>query len=107
MFNRLRMRQLGLLLALNEQRSLRKAASQIGMTQPAATKMLREMEDVTELKLFDRFSRGVLPTAYGEVMIRYAQVVFSDLAGVRDELAAMHIAIEDSAQGTRWSVLQS
>jgi DNA-binding transcriptional LysR family regulator len=83
------MRQLSLLLALNEQRSLRKAASQIGLTQPAATKMLRDMEDVTALKLFDRLSRGVLPTAYGEVMIRYAQVVFSDLAGVRDELAAI------------------
>ncbi|WP_460874919.1 LysR family transcriptional regulator [Paralcaligenes ginsengisoli] len=83
------MRQLSLLLALHEHRSLRKAAEQIGLTQPAATKMLHEMEDVIGLKLFDRLRRGVQPTAYGEVMTRYAQVVFSDLGGVRDELVAI------------------
>ena len=26
---------------------------------------------------------------------------------IRDELAAMNVAIEDSAQGTRWSVLKN
>ena len=83
------MRQLSLLLALHEHRSLRKAAEQIGLTQPAATKMLHEMEAVTGLKLFDRLRRGVQPTVYGEVMTRYAQVVFSDLNGVRDELVAI------------------
>ena len=83
------MRQLGLLLALDEHRSLRKAADQIGLTQPAATKMLHEMEAVTGLRLFDRYRRGVRPTVYGEVMIRYARVVYSDLGGVRDELMAI------------------
>lgn len=83
------MRQLSLLLAIQEQRSLRKAADLIGLTQPAATKMLHEMEEAVGLKLFDRSSRGLQATTYGEVLTRYAQGVFSDLGGVRDELLAI------------------
>lgn len=83
------MRQLSLLLAIHEQSSLRKAADQIGLTQPAATKMLHEMEEVVGLKLFERSSRGLQATTYGEVLTRYAQGVFSDLGGVRDELLAI------------------
>lgn len=89
LFNRLRMRQLSLLLAIHQQRSLRKAADQIGLTQPAATKMLQEMEELVGLKLFVRLSRGLQATTYGEVLTRYAQGVFSDLGGVRDELLAI------------------
>lgn len=83
------MRQLGLLLAIHQHQSLRKAADQIGMTQPAATKMLQDMEEIVGLKLFERESRGLRATPYGEVLIRYAQGVFSDLVGVRDELIAI------------------
>ena len=83
------MRQLSLLLAIHQHRSLRKAADQIGLTQPAATKMLQEMEEIVGLKLFDRLSRGLRATTYGEVLTRYAQGVFSDLGGVRDELLAI------------------
>lgn len=83
------MRQLSLLLAIDERRSLRKAAEQIGMTQPAATKMLQEMEEMVGLKLFDRLSRGLRATTYGEVLTRYARGVYSDLGGVRDELLAI------------------
>ncbi len=89
LFNRLRMRQLGLLLAIHEHHSLRKAAEQIGLTQPAATKMLREMEEAVGLRLFDRSSRGMAMTIYGEVLMRYAQGVYADLGGVRDELVAI------------------
>lgn len=42
--SRLRLRQLRLMLALEELGSLRRAADEIGMTQPAATKMLHEAE---------------------------------------------------------------
>ncbi len=89
-FNRLRTRQLLLLLAIHEHHSLHKAADHLGMSQPAATKMLRDMEDLIGLKLFERGRRGLQPTPYGEVMTRYAQGVAADLAGVRDELLAIH-----------------
>ena len=90
LFNRLRTRQLQLLLAIQEHHSLRKAAEHLGMSQPAATKMLRDMEDLIGLKLFERGRRGLQATAYGTVMTRYAQGVSADLAGVREELLAIH-----------------
>ena len=41
---RLKSRQMLLLLALHESRSLRRAASQLNMTQPTATKLLQDLE---------------------------------------------------------------
>lgn len=89
LFSRLRTRQLALLLAIQEYHSLRKAAEHLGMSQPAATKMLQDMEELLSLKLFDRGPRGLRTTPYGEVMTRYAQGVLADLAGVCDELQAI------------------
>jgi DNA-binding transcriptional LysR family regulator len=43
LLNRLRMRQVALLLAIGEHGTLRAAATELGMTQPAATKMLHEL----------------------------------------------------------------
>jgi molybdenum-dependent DNA-binding transcriptional regulator ModE len=42
---RLKVRQLALLVAIAEHRSLRRAAQAIAVTQPAATRMLGELED--------------------------------------------------------------
>lgn len=90
LFNRIRTRQLMLLLAIQEHHSLRKAAEHLGMSQPAATKMLQDMENLIGLKLFECGRRGLQATAYGDAMTRYAQGVSADLAGVREELLAIH-----------------
>ena len=60
--SRLRLRQLRLMLALQEFGSLRRAADHIGMTQPAATKMLHEAEDLLGVELFERLPRGMRST---------------------------------------------
>lgn len=51
------MRQVALLLAIEESGTLGGAARQIGMTQPAATKMLTELENTLGQKLFARVGR--------------------------------------------------
>jgi heat shock protein HtpX len=43
------------------------------MTQPAASKLLAEMEGLLGVPLFERHARGVEPTWYGQVLIRRAQ----------------------------------
>ncbi len=60
------------------------------------------------------FKRGenTVDAAHIEDLLQQRQAAraardFARADAIRDELAAMHIAIEDSAQGTRWSVLQS
>ena len=66
MLSDLKLRQLRLLVALDNERKLHLAASCLNMSQPTASKMLAEIEAITRVPLFDRTARGVEPTAYGE-----------------------------------------
>ena len=86
---RLKARQLALVVAIAEHRSLRRAAADIAVTQPAATRMLAELEDALGVPLFDRAAWGMQPTPYGETMIRCARGMLTDLAKARDEIAAL------------------
>ena len=86
---RLKLRQLLLLRALDETRNLRRSASALNLTQPAATRLLQELEAALGLQLFERSRRGMAPTPYGEAMIRHARAVLADLDGAREELAAL------------------
>ena len=86
---RLRLRHLQLMVALSETESLRRAADDLAMTQPAATKALQELEDTVGVSLFVRHARGMEPTIFGEAVMRYARMVFEDLDELREELAAI------------------
>lgn len=86
---RLKTRHLLLLLHLYEQRSVLRAAEAANMTQPAASKLLAEMEDLLGVPLFERHARGVEPTWYGQVMIRRARSALSEIGRAQDEIAAL------------------
>jgi len=78
-----------LLDALDEHRNLRRAAAAIHTTQPAATALLQQLEEKLGVILFERHARGMEPTVYGEVMIRFARGVLHDFAYASDEMAAL------------------
>ncbi len=86
---RLKTRQLLLLVALAEEGNIHRAAQVLSMTQPAASKLLKDMEDVLEVSLFDRLPRGMRPTSYGETMIRHARVALATLNQAHDEVTAL------------------
>lgn len=86
---RLKLRQLSLIVALVERRSLRQAASDVAITQPAATKLLRDLEDAVGLPLFTRHAWGMAPTRYGEVLVRHARGLLAELGEARNELFAL------------------
>lgn len=90
-FRRLRIksRQVMLLDALDEHRNLRRAAAAIHTTQPAATALLQQLEEGLGVRLFERHARGMEPTVYGEVMIRYARSALHDFAYASEEMAAL------------------
>lgn len=66
--------------------SLVKASAALGVTQPALTKGLRELEDLLQVRLFDRHPRGVRPTAAGVVFVRSARRVLAELRRLDEEL---------------------
>ncbi len=91
LFRRLRIksRQIMLLDALDEHQNLRRAATAINTTQPAATGLLQQLEEGLGVVLFERHARGMKPTIYGEVMIRYARGVLHDFVYASNEMAAL------------------
>ena len=86
---RLRGRHLALLLALDDERNVHRAASRIAVTQPAATKLLREIEEMFGADLYERLPRGLAPTEFGRVVTEYARLMVTDLRHLSDELAAV------------------
>lgn len=85
---RLKTRQLLLLVALSEEGNIHRAAQVLNMTQPAASKLLKDLEDVLGVSLFERLPRGMRPTWYGETMIRHARAALASLNQAHDELQA-------------------
>lgn len=86
---RIRTRHLLLLDALGRSGVLRRAAAELNMTQPTATQLLQQLEESLGVTLFNRQSRGMEPTVFGEVMIRHARSIVGDLASAREELSGL------------------
>lgn len=86
---RLKTRQLLLLIALDDHRNIHRAAEELHMTQPAASKQVKDLEEMLDVRLFDRLPRGMEPTMYGETMIRHARMALTSLALAHDDIVAL------------------
>lgn len=95
MFSRLsrhaRLRQLQLLVVLQQCGSIGRAAERLDMSQSAATQALNELERILDLRLFERHARGIRPTEAGQALIDAARGVMSALEDASDTLAAIRI----------------
>ena len=85
-FGRLRIRQLQLFEQLFVTGSIRNAARQIGVTQPAASEMLREIEGIFGHRLFDRARRGVAPLPVARVLLERVRIALRELEAAGAEL---------------------
>lgn len=86
MASRLRLRQLRLLISLDELGSIHKAAQALSITQPGATKALNEIESTLGAVLFERTSKGLQANDLGRCVVRYARLINTDLAHLREEM---------------------
>jgi DNA-binding transcriptional LysR family regulator len=89
MLSRLRLKQLRLLVALGDHGSLLKAAQQVALTQPGASKALHEIENTLGVPLFARTNRGLEPNDMGHCVIRYARLIHTDLWQLREEMVGI------------------
>ena len=82
---RVKLRDLHVLLAVAETRSMAKAAERLAISQPVVSKTIADLEHALGVRLLDRTSRGVEPTAYGRSFIRCGTAVFDEMRrGVQD-----------------------
>ncbi|WP_225026745.1 LysR family transcriptional regulator [Xinfangfangia pollutisoli] len=78
--------QLQLILTIAEQGQLLQAAEVLGMTQPAASRMLAEIERQLGAALFQRQPRGMIPTEIGKMVLARAAVILRELQGLGQHL---------------------
>lgn len=92
---RVRLRHLQVLLRVAELGSLHKAAVDVGLTQPAVSQQLAELERLLEARLFVRLRSGVEPTA----LCRALLPVVRRLLRAVDEAAETTAAVGAHAAG--------
>lgn len=85
----LKLRQLVILDAVFEERSLTRAAEVLSLTQPAVSKVVQTLEQTLGVALLERTSRGVVPTAYGQTVRTRIKAIFNEVRQLGDELSAL------------------
>jgi DNA-binding transcriptional LysR family regulator len=86
---RLRLRHLRLVDALATHANLRRAAESVHMSQPAATQMLRELEALLDVTLFERHARGMRITEAGRLLAAHARMAIDALRVATEGLVAL------------------
>ena len=87
--NWLKFRHLLLIETLGRTHNMHVAAQQMNLTQPAISKMLKEIEHLLGFALFERLPRSMPPTALGEQVLRYAQVALNDARNFVDQIDSL------------------
>ena len=52
--------------ALARHKNFARAARELGMTQPGLSRAIQSLENALDVRLFDRNSREISPTVYGQ-----------------------------------------
>lgn len=91
-------RQLKAFLAVVDAGSLGRATERVGMSQPALSRIISEIEARLGCKLFDRHSKGMSVTSFGEALVPHARLLVFE----------MHQAIDaiDAVRGIRRGVVR-
>ena len=79
MGGRLRLRDLFVFSAVAQHGSMAKAAADLGVAQPTVSEVISNLENAYGVSLFDRSTRGVQLTVYGEALLRRSVAVFDEL----------------------------
>jgi DNA-binding transcriptional LysR family regulator len=95
---RIKLRHLALVVALEETLSLHRAAESLNLSQPAATKLLHEIEEALGAPLFERHARGVIPTPYGIVTGRHARLLLLDLTKLHENIEGLRLGIQGTVR---------
>jgi DNA-binding transcriptional LysR family regulator len=86
---RLKPSQLKLIRAIQDSGKLQLAAEAVGISQPAASRMLSEIETDVGAPLFERLPRGMAATEIGAAFVRHARVILAELDTLASEVAQL------------------
>ena len=82
---RIRLRDLHILLAVVQCKSLAKAAEQLAISRPVVSRSIADLEHALGVRLLERDRHGAEPTPYGAALLKRGAAVFDELrASVKD-----------------------
>ena len=82
---RLKLRDLHVLFTVAELGSMAKAGARLGVSQPAVSEVIANLEHAVGAQLLDRTPKGVVPTIYGRALLKRSLAAFDELRqGIRD-----------------------
>src|SRR5262245_10725313 len=85
LMQRLKLRDVHILMPVAERRSMGKAALQLAISQPATSQAIAAMERTLGVTLLDRDPQGVEPTIYSHALRKCAHSCLDDLSqGLRE-----------------------
>lgn len=82
----LKLASLQVLIAAVDEGSLRGAARRLGVSQPALTKAMRELERSVGAPVLERSTTGVFPTAQGKVLLEHARRALRELDDAQTQI---------------------
>ncbi|RJG41078.1 LysR family transcriptional regulator [Mesorhizobium sp. DCY119] len=93
----LKLRHLRLTVALEDHGQISAAAHVMNISQPAASRMIAEIEAILGVEICERLPRGIRLTPFGEVLARRARTILLEMREVDREISGLK-------QGTGGSV---
>ncbi|MFC4199634.1 LysR family transcriptional regulator [Candidimonas humi] len=81
--------------------SVRKAAQEMHLTQPAVTRAVQKLESELGVSLFQRTARGMCATSFGTVALKRATRALEHLERAQSELGD-HLRREETGQENSW-----
>jgi DNA-binding transcriptional LysR family regulator len=82
---RLKLRDLHVFSTVVERGSMAKAAQHLGVSTPAVSEVIADLEHALGVRLLDRSAQGIEPTIYGGALLKRSVVVFDELKqSIRD-----------------------
>jgi len=89
-------RRLAVVASLAEKRNMPSVAREFGITQPAISTALKDLEAGLGVALFDRGARGLVPTPAGEMIAFYFKRVLAELRHIGPDIAASEGTLQGS-----------
>lgn len=85
----MKLQTLQALVTVVEAGSIRAAAKELHVSQPALTLAIQQLEEELHAPLLIRTKQGVLPTPFGDAFLRHARLITAEARRAKDEIAQL------------------
>jgi LysR family transcriptional regulator, regulator of abg operon len=85
----MQLRHISAMVAVADTSSLRAGAKRLGVTQPALTKAIREIETLMGVSLLQKTVRGTIPTDAGRIFLVRARSIVEEMRRAKEEMSQL------------------